>query len=317
MTMNAHASAMPGAPGPVRRAEVDQGTAARIDLETVGKVAQVADGVWLLATRHHPGMSKHMFQINNRCFVFRLQDTTGPVLLVVNAVDPAVGIPEVRRLEHETGLTVRYIVSPGGGHHIMMLPWYEQFPNAQVLLGPVRIPRTRNGQKLMKLPRVRTLDLRDPLPQFKGQLDAVLFTGLLGAHDEPTPPEGASDSKLAMIARMAKFMTVKMKDPVDELWLHHPPTGMVIAGENLAWQYPAAQLRDQPFMLRSMVKPDRVWIWPMARKVGDAATVAACWRQILTWPCRTLMTYHDPATHAFVGDGRAALEAAAREAKQI
>jgi hypothetical protein len=29
------------------------------------------------------------------------------------------------------------------------------------------------------------------------------------------------------------------------------------------------------------------------------------------------MTYHDPAGHAFIGDGRTALESAARAAKQI
>src|SRR5439155_15231972 len=100
----------------------------------------------------------------------------------------------------------------------------------------------------------------DPLPQFRGQLDAVLFTGLSGPPDMPTPPEGAPDTKLAMIKKMARFMTSPKKDPVDELWLHHPASGTVIAGENLAWYYPAAQLRGQPFMLRSMVKPDRVWL---------------------------------------------------------
>lgn len=291
----------------------------RLDRETVGKAVEIWDGVWLLATRHHPGLSKHMFEINNRCLVFRLQDPKhGPVLLVVNAVDPLTGIPEVRRLEQETGLTVRYIVSPGGGHHLLMAPWHAQFPQAEVLLCPVRIPRTANGQKLMKLPRVRTMDLRHPLPQFAGQLDVMLFTGLVGPADDPTPHEvGTPDTKFGLFVRMARFMTAGLKDPVDELWLHHPPSGLVVAGENLEWQYRKDQLRGQPFMLRSMIKPDRVFIWNAARRVGDPAAVASAWRQILAWPGRTLMTYHDPAGHAFVGDTRAALEAAARQAKQI
>jgi len=294
-------------------------TTARLDLETVGKAVEICDGAWLLATSHRPGLSRHMFEINNRCFIFRLHDATlgGQVLVVVNAVDPVAGIPEVRRIEQQTGLTVRYILSPGGGHHLMLEPWHGQFPQARVLVGPVRIPRTAHGQKLMKLPRVGTLDLHDPLPQFKGQLDAVLFTGLVGPIDMPTPPEGAPDTRFRMFKKMAKIMTMKMTDPVDELWLHHAPSGTVIAGENLAWQYPAQTLRAQPFMLRSMVKPDRVWIWTVARKVGDADAVARSWRQILAWPCRTLLTYHDPAAFGFVGDGRAALEAAAREARQI
>jgi hypothetical protein len=133
----------------------------------------------------------------------------------------------------------------------------------------------------------------------------------------PTPPEGLADTKLNMVKKMAKFMTMPKKDPVDELWLHHPASGTVIAGENLGWHYRKADLRGEPFMIRSMVKPDRVYLFTMPRRVGDAAMVAEHWRRILAWPCRTLMTYHDPTTVAFVGDGRAALEAAVKEARQI
>lgn len=291
----------------------------RIELEASGKAVEVGPGMWLLASRHRPGLSKHMFEVNNRCFVFRLDDASRgrPVLAVVNAIDPVVGIPEVRRLEHETGLPVRYIISPGGGHHLQIEPWHEQFTQAEVLVGPVRIPRTAHGQTLMKLPRVRAMAAGDPLPQFRGQLDAVLFVGLTGPADMPTPSEGLRDTRLNHFKKMAKIMTGAKKDPVDELWLHHAATGTVIAGENLAWYYEAEHLRGQPFMLRSMLKPGRIWLWDMARRVGDPAAVAACWSRVLTWPAQALMTYHDPAGVAFVGDGRAALEAAARAAKQI
>jgi hypothetical protein len=237
--------------------------------------------------------------------------------VVVNAVDPVAAIPEVRRLEHETGLAVRYIVSPGGGHHLQIEPWHEQFTQAQVLLCPVRVPFTAHGQALMKLPRMALIDAADPLPQFRGQLDAVLFTGLLGAADHQSPGEGARDTRFGSVTRMVKLMTGGMKMPVDELWLHHVPTGTVIAGENLAWIYPAAALREQSFMLRSMLKPDRLFIWTVARKVGDPGAVAESWRRILSWPARTVMTYHDPATVAVTHEARAALEAAVREAKQI
>jgi hypothetical protein len=117
--------------------------------------------------------------------------------------------------------------------------------------------------------------------------------------------------------RMAKFMTSAMKMPVDELWIHHVPTGTVVAGENLAWIYTKEALHGQPFMLRSMLKPDRLWIWTMARRVGDAGAVADSWRRILAWPARTVMTYHDPVTVAVTRDARTALESAVREAKQL
>ena len=292
---------------------------ARMELETLGKAVEVAEGMWVLATRHRPGLSKHMFEINNRCLVFRLEDRTlnRPVLAVVNAVDPLLAIPEVRRLEHETGLPVRYVISPGGGHHLQALPWQQQFTQAQILFGPVRVPFTANGKELMKVPRVTTMDPRDPLPQFRGQLEAVLFTGLAGPADHQSPAEGAPDTRFGFFKRMAKFMTSAKNMPVDELWLHHVPSGTVIAGENLAWYYTAETLRGQPFMLRSMVKADRLFIWDMARKVADPASVKESWRRILAWPARTLMTYHDPITVACVGDPRTALEAAVREAKQL
>ena len=116
---------------------------------------------------------------------------------------------------------------------------------------------------------------------------------------------------------MLKFMTAKQKDPVDELWLHHVPSQTVIGGENLTWYYPAAALRGAPFMLKSMVKPDRVEIMTMARKVAAPDKVAACWRRILSWPCRTLLTYHDVPGSGFVGDGRAALADAVQRSGQL
>jgi hypothetical protein len=117
--------------------------------ETYGKAVQVWDGVWLIATRHRPGLSRHMFEVNNRCLVFRLEDRAagGPVLLVVNAVDPAEAIPEVKRLERETGLGVRYLLSPGGGHHLMMAPWHEQFPVGEGAAVPgARAPHRQRPQ---------------------------------------------------------------------------------------------------------------------------------------------------------------------------
>jgi hypothetical protein len=291
-------------------------TQLHMEREAFGKAAEVADGFWMIATRHRPGLSKRMFEINNRCLVFRLQDEGRPVLLVANAVEPAQALDEVRRLEHETGLAVRYVLSVGGGHHLHMEPWARAFTQAKVLLPPVRIPITRNGQKLMQLPNVSTMDPANPLPQFAGQLDALLFLGLLGFPDERTPAEGGSDSPLGMLKIMFAMMR-GLKDPVDELWLRHVPTDTVIAGENLAWYYPAAEHAKLPFMGKKMLKPDKVWINPQPRQVADRDVVAACWKKVLAWPMRTLMTYHDPPTAAVTADAHAALEAAARDVKQL
>ena len=74
-----------------------------------------------------------------------------------------------------------------------------EFKQARVLVGPVRIPRTANGAKLMKLPRVQAMDLADPLPEFRGQLDAVLFHGLVGPADHRSAGEGGKDTKLTFM----------------------------------------------------------------------------------------------------------------------
>jgi hypothetical protein len=288
-----------------------------LEREAFGKAAEVFDGFWIIATRHRPGLSKHMFEINNRCLVFRLNDAgAGPVLVVFNAVDPDDAVGEVRRIEQQTGLVVRYIISPGGGHHMMLEPWHDAFPGAKVLVGPVRIPRTSHGKKLMKIPGFSTMDLANPLPQFKGQLDAILFHGIYGPDDRQAPGEGAPDTKLGFFKGMLHVMT-HVKDRIDELWIHHVPSGTVVGGENLGWFYTAEALRKEPFMFRQMIKPDKIWIQEMARKVFDAKAVEDCWRQILAWPARTVMTYHDPPTITYRGNARAALAEAVKAVRQI
>src|SRR5260370_14012993 len=118
--------------------------------EQYNPALEVAPGFWVIGTRHRPGYSLHNPEINNRCLVFRLHDQSAggkEVLVAVNAVDP-VAISELRRLEAETGLSVRYLLSPGGGHIVMLPEWHDALPDARVLVGPTRIPRTAQGKRL-------------------------------------------------------------------------------------------------------------------------------------------------------------------------
>jgi hypothetical protein len=286
-----------------------------LENENVGAAAQVADGFWVIATKHHPGGSHSFPEINNRCLIFRLIEDGAPLLLVINGVD-ASAISEVKRIERQTGLAVRYLLSPGGGHHVLLPSWVEAFPQASVLVGPDRIPRTANGKKLMAMSRVSTFDPTSVLPQFKGQLEFVSFRGLFSAPDHRSPGEGGADGFLMMLNMMFSMM-FRMKDPVDELWTFHLPSRTLIGGENLGWMYPKAAHASLPGMLKGMITPDSVYLFKDARKVANAKIVDACWRRILEWPAETILTYHDPPGHGFHGDGRAALEAAARERRQI
>jgi len=288
--------------------------ALHIEREATGKTAEVAPGFWVIATRHRPGLSKQMFEINNRCIVFRLQDRDGPVLMAVNQTAP-VAIPLVKELEQQTGLKVRYLVSPGGGHHLQIEPWHAAFPDADVYVGPTRIPHTDHGRKLMALPRVKTTEIESPFPQFHGQVEFTQFVGIGGLRDGKSPGEGGRDNLLFMFRVMREMM--RPDDPTDELWLCHLPTGTVVGGENLGWMYTAAARAKEGFMARSMLKADRIYIQTDARKVLDKEKVAASWRRVLAWPCGAVMSFHDVTGYAYREDAQAALRSAIRAAGQL
>jgi len=280
--------------------------------ETYDRAVEVADGFWMLATRHRPGFMKMSPEVNNRCMIFRLRDAGEDVLVVANGVDPKV-IPEVRRIERETGLAVKYILSVGGGHHVLLPAWRDEFTEATVLVGPERVPTTPSAQPLMRGPRVRVLNAANPLPQFAGQLDAVVFDGLYGARDHKSPYEGGQEPGFFGLMKIMRHLDV----PTDELWLRHAATGTVIGGDNLGWMLSKKTLQAFPFLIRMMMKSDTVYLQEKARKIADSSRVAANWRKILAWPSETLLGYHEPPGDAFVGNGQAALAEAVRAAGQL
>jgi len=287
-----------------------------IDLgsEEKGKVVQVADGFWILATSHHPGGNPGMPEINNRAMIFRLKDNGEDVLAVFNAVDPG-QMGKVHDLEKETGLSVKYVVSVGGGHHLLMNDWHDAFPEAQLKLGPIRVPRTTNGKVLMAMDRVSTMDLDDPLPQFGDELELVLFRGLTAGKDLRSVLEGASGGMLDQMAFM-KEMMLGMKDPYDELWLFHKATGTLVGGENLGWMFTADEHKALPMMFRSLMKTKEIYIMEKFRFVGDATAVAACWSKILAWPAQTILSYHDTPGVGFTEGAHEALKTAVAATKQ-
>jgi hypothetical protein len=107
------------------------------------------------------------------------------------------------------------------------------------------------------------------------------------------------------------------KDPTDELWLYHVASRTVIGGENLGWILSKQAHAAMPFMMRMMMKAERLYIMTGPRKVASPARVAAHWKTILDWPAETIMTYHDTLGTAFNSEARAALEEAVKAVKQI
>jgi hypothetical protein len=277
-----------------------------LERETWNEAAQVAPGFWIIATHHRPGTSRFAPRINNRCLIFRLNDASDggrPVLLAVNAIDPAV-LPQVHRVERETGLAVRYLVSPGGGHSLWLAEWHDALRQARVLVGPARIPRLSSVKGLVGSPRFGTLDNDDPLPQFRGQVDFVNFDGLLAFPEILTPKEGGKDSRFLLIGTL---LFKRADDPTDELWLCHRATHTCVGGENLGWILTPEHSASLGFPTRLILKPNVVQIIAKPRPVADPDRVAANWRTILAWPTDNLLTYHDTPGYGRLGGGGAAL----------
>jgi hypothetical protein len=292
------------------------GKSIHLDRETFDQAVEVADGFWMIATRHRPGFMKMQPEVNNRCLVFRVRDNNRneDVLVVSNGVDPKV-IPEVRRIERVTGLTVRTILSPGGGHHLMMPAWRDEFTQAEVLVCPVRVPQTPSAEPLMRGGRVRAMNIENPIPEFAGDLEAVVFHGLHGFPDMKSPYEGGKEGFFTMFKLMKEMMS--LRTPADELWLHHVPTGTVIGGENLGWILSEKTVKGFPFMMRGMMKTNTVYVQDKARKVADPEAVSACWKRVLAWPARTLIGYHEPPGEGFVGDAQSELGRAVKQVGQL
>lgn len=289
----------------------------QIQKEAYGKAIEVAPDFWIIASHHHPAGSKHNPEINNRCLVFRLKDASDKnkqVLLVANAVDSSI-LPEVLRLEKESGTPLRYLIAPGAGHSLNLVEWHDALPQVQILAGPARIPRIAAGKKLAASPRFKIFDQADPLPMFHGQLEAVNFDGIGGFKEAITPKEGGKDSKFNFLKVMLSNMPPK--DPHDELWLYHVASRTVIGGENLGWRLTAGDLGNMSFMFRMMMKAEQVYIMAAPRPVMDKAKVTANWQKILGWSAENVLTYHDSLGTGTIGNGTSQLRAAVMKVKQI
>jgi hypothetical protein len=126
--------------------------------------------------------------------------------------------------------------------------------------------------------RFMVFDPNDPLPMFRGQLEAVNFDGVGGFKETLTPLEGGKDSALGIFKVMLTNMPPR--DPHDELWLYHVASRTIIGGENLGWNLSKAELGGMGFMFRMMMKAEQVYIMTGPRPVLDKERVRANWRKI-------------------------------------
>ena len=173
------------------------------------KAAQIAEGVWVVATRHNPGLASGL-ELNNRTFVFRLKNRAGEEQLLSLGCGNAATIAAVQQLEAETGLKLGWVVGNGGNHHLFLDLWYQAFPDARILVPGQRVPHTKNGKELAQKYADRWELIRGPKPQqlvkeFGHQIDCVIFDQLL-ANKEPDSKTGIAHDHRSKGSKISKFI---------------------------------------------------------------------------------------------------------------
>jgi hypothetical protein len=314
-------------PAPVHNAgrmNNDAAPDSRIDFskEEWNQAIPFFSGCWVIASKHNPGLNRAM-ELNNRNFVFRLKARDGTETLLVLGFGGPPCIEAVKRLERESGLSVRWIIGNGGAHHLFLELWYEAFPAARVLVPAKRIPFTSNGQRLQAKFASRWELMHGPRPQqliaeFGDQIDVVIFDQLFSYKDSTSVAAGTAEDHRSAPNNVDgfKFMKVMgsmMKDveqPTDEVFLFHRASGLAIAGHNFQLMYtpkghkatPSFKLRMGGFPLSlmfAMMMPKGTFkssLEDQPGPVADSKVHAASWAAVLDWDIRAWTSAHDPPT---------------------
>jgi hypothetical protein len=293
--------------------------------ETWDKAVAIFDGGWVIASKHSPALNSSI-ELNNRTFVFRLKNKAGSDVLFVLGCGNAATIDAVKELEKDTGLSVTWVVSTGGAHHLFLDLWYQAFPEARLPIPAKRIPFTRNGQQLAKKYADRWELMEGPRPQnvldeFGDQIDIVIFDQLFGYKDETSAKAfdgGAADHSstatnfkgFKLMMRMGPLMK-DVSQPNDEVTFFHKKTGLVVGGHNFQFAYtPKGFKPDKEFtmkmggfpmsiMMKMMMFPKGVFKSTYegpASPIADSAAHWDQWQKVLEWDMKAWTSAHNTPT---------------------
>lgn len=160
----------------------------------------------------------------------------------------------IKDLEKETGLKAVALLNNGGGHHIALKPYYEQFPDMSIWITPTRVPTTINGTELRQQFKDRW-ELADnsthphhiyQLEKYFGdQVDCVLFNQLMAYPDKKSAEVGNyknSEDKPTKVG-VWEFITkraslFKMADTRnDDTVFYHKNSKLIITGHHWEFAY--------------------------------------------------------------------------------
>lgn len=277
-----------------------------------GDYAVVADGVWSICERHSPGGNENLGKINNRAFVFRLKDGKSGDFLLQSGLPSKLGIPRVKKLEKDTGLKLRIILSSGDFHHMSMKDWLDAFPEGsgvRFIHSGIKFPKTRNGAEILANPTYKKqLELFDDteikaLAEYKDQLHFIVFNQAQCYPDVEFMAGNAEEAKKpqpGLFTFMRQFAAVKFNQRFAAIWMYHPATKTIFTEHNFQMVYTREQVAANPWILRTMMgqKPFDFGSTLKAQgfKPVDAKVHCETWQKVLALDVRYAIDYHSLPT---------------------
>jgi len=253
--------------------------------------------IWTQCARHGPGQQNGPVSLNNRSVIYRLHPPEGePFLVVLNGlwVDEEAGQPfkGLRALEEETGARIRYILSPGAGHHLSLVHYAKAFPDARVCVAAGRIPRENTELAAMDNVDVYPIDA-PPAALEPAGLRIHVLGGLM---------EGPK-------AARAQFLTAGrwgyVCNSTEPLMVLHVPTGSITSGGHHWWFVPEGLdgVLDASGLVKFMVgmmglgfdymKPGAISCETNhAFAIHNRAAFQASCKEVLSWEFDKLLDLH-------------------------
>jgi hypothetical protein len=271
-----------------------------------GMAAQLYEGVWSIGDHHTPALVAGLPIINNRCFVFRLKDVEDGDFLLAIGVAGNNAIQGLQALARDMKLPVRFVLSQGANHHMFLERWYEEFPEARILIPGRKIPVSRNGRALQQKYPDRWEVYNDAhlgipaLLKYQDQLDFAIFDQFYGIRDHDFTSESHKCRvNIGPLEYGLKFTAAKRDQLMDAIWTYHKASGICIYEHNVDIWLTKEQHSKLPFPVIYMMAPERfqsalpeTFSW-----VQDPKIHYETWQKVLGWEITTLVDYHmDPGT---------------------
>jgi hypothetical protein len=279
-------------------------------------------------------------RVNNRAFAFKLklnkslEDVSiGQNVLFIWGIGNEMVIKGVKALEEQTGLKAVALMTNGGGHHLFLKHWYDNFPSMRIWVCPTKVPMTVNGQRLQKeyASRWELVD-NTTVPHHAYQLldyfgvgdnmqvDCVVFNQFMSYDDKTSGEagscqwiEGHKPKENVTTREFMKSMGTLQADMscrTDDIMFFHKPTSLLITGHHYEFAYlpkgykmPEDLKFTGSFFFRNILpgiffKSGRydTSLGLHQKRIADFKIHAEQWKEVMKWDFEHACSHHDPPT---------------------